>query len=338
MPTANRLVDELADLTAMRDQELLDFSLLKTIDGFLLPDAVEMLKLDARNRAPMVIRYTARQCQVCHDNIALPEDTLTAIEQLGMKSDGEYVARRDDRLLIAYALHATRAERSYLLIRVRQDLSKLNAHLMKGLLQIYRNFCELLHESQCDQLTGLANRKTFDDAIHKIFKLLPLEHPVYSDERRADPAATVWLAMVDIDNFKSINDRFGHLYGDEVLLLLAQLLRATFRDDDLVFRFGGEEFVVVLRCPGKLSCAEVLERLRLALEQRGFPQVGTVTISIGATQMSRETYAITLLDYADQALYHSKKHGKNQITFFEDMLETGRASITPIVAGGITYL
>lgn len=336
MPQADQLVHELADLTALRDQELLDFSLLKTVESFLLPRALQLLKLDGKGRPCLEIRYTNRQCHVAYDAIRYSADVEMAIEQLGMASDGEFVLQRNDELLLAYPLHMTRSTRGYLLINTEAAPSKQQSQLMTGALQIYRNFSELLRESQSDQLTGLANRKTFDADIHKIFKLLPREHDEYPNERREPPAETVWLAIADIDNFKSINDRFGHIYGDEVLLLISQIIKASFRERDIPFRFGGEEFVVLMRCPNREVCATVLERFRHNVEQRHFPQVGRVTISIGVTQMQREIYATTLLDYADKALYHSKQTGKNRITFFDDLVATGQLAQPELPSGDIT--
>jgi diguanylate cyclase (GGDEF)-like protein len=132
--------------------------------------------------------------------------------------------------------------------------------------------------------------------------------------------------MIDIDHFKSVNDRFGHLYGDEVLILLAHLLKNALRNDDLVFRFGGEEFVLMIRCQGRDEAAGLLERLRQSVETQDIPQVGQVTISLGATEMVRNTFAGTLLDYADKALYYSKQNGRNRLTFFEDMVSDGLAT------------
>ena len=146
-----------------------------------------------------------------------------------------------------------------------------------------------------------------------------------------------WLVMVDIDHFKSVNDRFGHLYGDEVLLLLSQLMKASFRQDDMIFRFGGEEFVLIVRCPDQASCLVTLDRFRERIEQYSFPQVGTVTVSLGVTKMQRETFLATLLDYADQALYYSKRNGRNQVTFFEDMVEHGLAKVESIKSEDILF-
>src|SRR6202011_3687326 len=94
-----------------------------------------------------------------------------------------------------------------------------------------------------------------------------------------------WLALIDIDRFKSINDGYGHLFGDEVLLLVSQLMKRSFRGADQLFRFGGEEFVVLLDRASEPGAQIVLERLRTTIGEHEFPQVGQVTISVGYTRI-----------------------------------------------------
>jgi diguanylate cyclase (GGDEF)-like protein len=221
-----------------------------------------------------------------------------------------------------------RSTTTYLVICSNATLQANDSRMIDGMLQIYRNFCQLLQESQTDSLTGLANRKTFDECFSRVYELQPMddECPVEVEHRKPHSQSTYWIAMIDIDHFKSVNDRFGHLYGDEVLILLAQLLKNALRNDDLVFRFGGEEFVLMIRCQSREEAVGLLERLRQSVEAQDIPQVGRVTISLGATEMVRNTFAGTLLDYADKALYYSKQNGRNRLTFFEDMVSDGLAT------------
>ena len=118
-------------------------------------------------------------------------------------------------------------------------------------------------------------------------------------------------------------------------MLLAQMLRSTFRDDDLIFRFGGEEFVLMIRSESQETSRRALQRLCDIVESHEFPQVGHITVSIGATRFESETFAVTLLNYADQALYFSKKNGRNQVTFFETLLTRGIASKEEIHPGSV---
>jgi diguanylate cyclase (GGDEF)-like protein len=129
---------------------------------------------------------------------------------------------------------------------------------------------------------------------------------------------------MDIDHFKRINDEFGHLYGDEVLLLLSRCMQRNFRQTDKLFRFGGEEFVVVLDRTSQPNSLKVLERFRNAIENYNFPQVGRVTISIGYVCLNGIDDPSTLVGRADQALYYAKEHGRNQVCFYEGLLAEGK--------------
>jgi diguanylate cyclase (GGDEF)-like protein len=208
--------------------------------------------------------------------------------------------------------------------------SSCDQRLISGLMRIYQNQLSIINESECDRLTGLLNRKTFDDKIVRILlanrdssdRKMPVEH------RRMLPQAkgTNWLAILDIDHFKRINDTFGHLYGDEVLLLLSRLMKRTFRGADLLFRFGGEEFIVVLPSLEVRDVWVTLERFRKAVETFPFPQVGKVTVSIGFVDMGSQYVPATVVGHADQALYYAKRNGRNRICSYEDLIAAGKLS------------
>lgn len=130
------------------------------------------------------------------------------------------------------------------------------------------------------------------------------------------------MAVIDIDDFKRVNDTFGHVYGDEVLILLARLMKSCFRTNDQLYRFGGEEFVVITKCQNLDNAHFVFERLRQTIEVYNFPQIGRVTVSIGVVQLQTGTLATALFDQADQALYHVKEHGKNQVEFYQELVNS----------------
>ena len=102
--------------------------------------------------------------------------------------------------------------------------------------------------SDTDQLTGLFNRQALESSFDRIWRVLgrPDHFVEQSDGRRSVPGENYWLAVIDIDHFKSINDRFGHMVGDEILLLVSRLMSHTFRGSDLLYRYGGEEFVAII--------------------------------------------------------------------------------------------
>jgi diguanylate cyclase (GGDEF)-like protein len=132
-----------------------------------------------------------------------------------------------------------------------------------------------------------------------------------------------------------VNDTFGHIYGDEVLLLLSQLMKNTFRPSDLLFRFGGEEFVVIVQTENQKISADIFERFRIAVEKYNFPQVGQITISTGATRlMAEHAIASEIVGRADQALYLAKENGRNKLFLYEDLIKNGHLKKT-IVVGDI---
>lgn len=196
------------------------------------------------------------------------------------------------------------------------------------LAHVYRNHNGIIEYSTHDSLTGLLNRKTFDDRFSQIINdgrlqsSMPIENS--TDRRAGSTLKEQWLAIIDIDHFKKVNDTFGHLYGDEVLILVANFMRASFRPSDYVFRFGGEEFVVLLRSATERTALAIFERFRRAVENYSFPQVGKVTISIGIVKVQLTTTPVMLLGHADQALYHAKTHGRNQVCQYDLLVANGQ--------------
>ena len=203
-------------------------------------------------------------------------------------------------------------------------------HIIDGIVSVYRNFQNLLDYSERDSLTGLLNRKTFDDQLAKMLHIAarqdtPLPLPQEQERRRRFCAAEKqWLAVIDVDHFKLVNDKFGHLYGDEVLILIANLLKSSFRANDHVFRFGGEEFVVLLRWTSLDNAHRIIERFRNNVANHPFPQVGKVTVSVGFVDICMSDAPVVTLGHADQALYYAKSHGRNQTCHYDQLLSGGQ--------------
>ncbi|HEY4541128.1 MAG TPA: GGDEF domain-containing protein [Noviherbaspirillum sp.] len=196
---------------------------------------------------------------------------------------------------------------------------------LDSILSVYRNYQSILDYSERDSLTGLLNRKTFDERFSRLLEHCRTDsNPNSSGERRRSAHQEVrhWLGVLDIDHFKRVNDQFGHIYGDEVLILIANLLRQSFRTQDRVFRFGGEEFVVLLRSTTLDDARRIFDRFRANVEKHNFPQVGQVTISLGFASIANES-PVVILGHADQALYYAKAHGRNRICYYDELVESG---------------
>jgi len=211
-------------------------------------------------------------------------------------------------------------------------LKSKSQRMVSSVLRIYHNFQGLLDYSERDTLTGLLNRKTFEESFLKALSELSTLAQVVAadpqagenDRRHENIHPQYFLGVIDIDHFKAVNDGFGHLIGDEVLLLLSRLMRSSFRFHDLLYRFGGEEFVVLMRCDEGVDAAHAFERLRHNTEQYAFPQVGRITVSIGFTQVRVGDSPAAAFERADKAVYHAKDNGRNQVHNHADLVSAGQ--------------
>ena len=129
--------------------------------------------------------------------------------------------------------------------------------------------------------------------------------------------------MVDIDHFKLVNDTYGHLIGDEVLILVARLLKTSFRAYDRVYRFGGEEFLVVLRGADHDAAVAAVERFRANMAAYEFPQAGRITASVGVTEIVAGDSPAAACERADHAVYYAKHNGRNQVCSEADLVRRG---------------
>ena len=165
-----------------------------------------------------------------------------------------------------------------------------------------------------DEMTGLLNRRGFFAAAHQLVA------------RQAKKGEPVSVLMFDLDHFKSVNDRFGHPVGDEVLRLFAEIANGNMRASDVIGRFGGEEFIAIL--PGTLSEAMVAaERVRFAFQTVAGKVAGCeldATVSVGAASGGVDIAA--LIATADAALYRAKNNGRNRVEGIEQSLPAGGAS------------
>lgn len=193
---------------------------------------------------------------------------------------------------------------------------------LEALLQTYQNVLGLLDYGEKDALTELLNRKTFDGAFFKA--TAATQGTEIPQERRApQEGSQYWLAVLDIDHFKRVNDTFGHLIGDEVLLLVARIMRDSFRFHDQLYRFGGEEFVILMRCRDEKDALLALERLRHNVQDYAFPQVGSITVSMGFSVLHPHDTPSAAFGRADKAVYHAKSHGRNQVVSYQELVNSG---------------
>jgi diguanylate cyclase (GGDEF)-like protein len=198
------------------------------------------------------------------------------------------------------------------LVELTGDFAGVNTVALSEFMAIVAKYYERLGEAETDPLTRLWNRRVFQNHVEMGVK------------RWIASGREHYFAVLDIDHFKRVNDSFGHLYGDEILVHFANFMRKTFRAGDLLYRFGGEEFVVVYGVERGRGGELPLERFRAAVEANDFPKVGRVTVSSGFTRIADAATPIaTLIDRADQALYYSKAHGRNRVASWDALVATG---------------
>ncbi|WP_398476707.1 GGDEF domain-containing protein [Tardiphaga sp.] len=162
-------------------------------------------------------------------------------------------------------------------------------------------------ESLTDPLTALGNRKYFDRAL-----LAAIEHA----QKRSEPLS---LLMLDIDHFKSFNDNYGHLTGDQVLRLVGMSLKQTIKGQDITARYGGEEFAVVLPNTPLRQALTVADHIRRAVMSKELKKkstgeiLGRVTISVGVSMLTNGDDMDSLIGRADACLYAAKRNGRNRV-------------------------
>jgi len=152
-----------------------------------------------------------------------------------------------------------------------------------------------------DKLTNLYNRNILDEHLEKEI------------ERSSRYGNTFSIIMVDIDHFKDVNDVYGHIAGDEVLVQLSNILLNSVRKTDVVGRWGGEEFLVISPETNAQNACELAEKLRCSVESHSFKVDRKITLSAGVTSYVSGDTSDTLLTRADKALYSSKQSGRNKV-------------------------
>jgi two-component system, cell cycle response regulator len=191
--------------------------------------------------------------------------------------------------------------------RAERDILTAVAENLTSALRNAREHDRVKELSVRDTLTGLYNRRVLEE-------ILSIE------ENKRIPAPFAIL-LIDLDDFKAINDTFGHPAGDRVLSVLGKILLENSRKENIVARYGGEEFAVLLTNTGLSVALQVAERLRIKLSEQDFAFSGrkvSLTASIGVAHNEGNTAVMeSLLARADQALYQAKRNGKNRVCFHE---------------------
>ncbi len=337
----SHVVDQLADLTTLRDRDVLDTTLVAALRDLLQPLQVAIHRCvgDETDR-----RWLTRARLGLHDLVASSDSPWAELSQLpalaafpvrlqALRSQ-QVVALPGPPHLAVFPLTTEREVAGVLEVTSEQPLDTAQHRLVGSILRIFRNVQGLLDYSECDTLTGLLNRKTFDDAFSKLgagFSPPPLAAGAPAPAGQLDSLARRgaladqprFIGVIDVDHFKRVNDQHGHLIGDEVLLLLSRLMRSVFRFHDQLFRFGGEEFVVLMRCHSDADAGIALQRLRSGVKAFAFPQVGSISVSVGYSQVLPGDTPRSAFERADRAVYWAKANGRDQVCSHSALIARG---------------
>jgi diguanylate cyclase len=293
-PALNKIINE----TLARAGKLSETDLEQIYDTYLS-------QLRASDR---IDKVGSRVVNEIDDVMALINEALGSTTSYGQTLTGatEKLAAADDqaavRAIAETLLHSTRAmQEQNRALEARLSASKLEINNLQHSLEAIRA------ESLTDPLTSLGNRKYFDRAL--------LEAVRGARERNE----SLSLIMFDIDYFKSFNDNYGHLTGDQVLRLVAMSLKQNIKGQDITARYGGEEFAVVLPNTVLRQALTVADHIRRAVMSKELKKkstgeiLGRVTISAGVSMLNPSDDADTLIERADACLYAAKRSGRNRV-------------------------
>jgi diguanylate cyclase len=294
-----RLLDDQPDIRRLEDVKC---RLGEVIDK---QRALKQQLIDARSRLnDMFASFVGRLSEFTHSTGSYHETLTHYVAQLTQTADPTQLAE-----IIATVLAETRtvqasAKRSTEdLEAMQREVQTANdhiAHLQRSLDQT----SELLRH---DPLTGVLNRKGLDEAIEREMALA---------QRRG---TVLCIALLDIDDFKALNDTFGHIAGDEALRHIAEVMREALRPQDLAGRYGGEEFIILMPDTDENESTLAMERLQRALTKRFFltnNQRILITFSAGIARLACDEPPGKAIDRADRAMYAAKRAGKNRVFIF----------------------
>jgi diguanylate cyclase (GGDEF)-like protein len=337
VPGLPGVLKKLGKMTAIRDTYMVEQSLLRTLGPLLGVLKTSLYRVDDKgviiralhHSRTMVsdkddIQRSVERVEEVTNDQDIPNEVRELLENVHLL--GKTCSRKlDDDLLICYPLHGGNELCGYFVFQRDREISPVDDAIVHGVLEVFANYYELLDTSQRDQLTGLLNRYSMETNLDRIWNLLTanLKDAEDGTTRRESSPQAYWLGVIDIDHFKNVNDTYGHIIGDEVLIMVTRLLQSSFRQSDLLYRYGGEEFVAIIAANDLESATLAFERARLKIEKFAFPQVGHVTISGGFSGADPTVLPQEVIHHADSSLYAAKNAGRNRIYHYGTLVQEG---------------
>jgi diguanylate cyclase len=293
-PSLNQMINE----TLARSGTLNDSDIDEIYDAYLSParltERIDKVGSRVRDEIEQVMAMIGA---ALGSATSYSESLADASLQLGHTNDGQGLRTIIETLVQT----AKEMEKTNQTLEARLSESKQEINTLQENLEAVRT------ESLTDPLTGLANRKYFDQTLTKA-----VADAVKRNEQ-------ISLLMTDIDHFKTFNDSYGHLTGDQVLRLVAMSVKQNVKGQDIAARYGGEEFAVVLPNTALRSAITVADHIRRAVMTKELMKrstgehLGRITISIGVATLRRGDTAQSLIERADACLYAAKRNGRNRV-------------------------
>lgn len=265
-----------------------------------LEDSIQTIKnindseIDSIEHAKLAFKNTYKE--IAHKSISSYKDTNGVFQELANihnETLKEYETVQIDLPAINKKFTAIQEQMSSEVMRANEIITDLTLQVK-----------ELEHDSNIDVLTNVYNRRALTDYLEELCKRKNIPYELH-------------LFILDIDDFKKVNDSYGHIAGDKVLIFITNILKKTLRDGDKIFRYGGEEFVIILNRTTPEACLEIANRILTIIRSNKLIYKGDalqVTLSIGSTRYINGDTPETLIGRADKALYKSKQNGKDQMT------------------------
>ncbi|QFU21721.1 GGDEF domain-containing protein [Shewanella eurypsychrophilus] len=318
------ILDSLVQLTEQRQLESLAQSLISTVEQFIQPIDTKIFDIQISHSALEEIvlpdefsSHVSNNIEQGDHDILIEQGSACFVKCISSLSACYSKDIIPAQIAIPITLNGCAVK--VLWVKAGQ-LTELNINLLKGFAKVYENFLTIVIECETDELTGLLNRKAFERRLK-----LADSNVIQLVREKPETIERHWLCIFDIDKFKQINDTFGHLYGDEILLDLVKVMNCVFSRHDAMFRFGGDEFVLLLAPCTKQKMFEQCQAFQSQLSQFHGRKLN-VTVSMGVTPVTSGEQASSLLVKADQALYHIKETGRNRVEVYEDLLSQGHLS------------
>lgn len=255
----------------------------------------------------------AEVCRLLSDVMQIVVDAGLDLNRYSalLDSCSKHLESVDDLQDIRNLVHNIREDTRVMAQSSHASAGALNARA-EEIDQLRAELDRVRREAVRDPLTGLANRRAFDERLAE------------SLDGTLRTLKTICLVMIDIDHFKEINDRHGHQIGDKILQFVASVLTRNFKGKDLVARYGGDEFAVVVENAPRAGVMHIAETIRQQVEGSHLKRTDTgepldrVTVSIGYDCIRTDDAPTSLMDRADKALYRAKQQGRNKVMPYED--------------------